>query len=90
MIDIKNLENNLGKLTGLDFESALKRSKTLGDTSPIPQLSTQFQLELASIALGVNSNELKNLPLKKYAKILSTVQIYITNFSDEETDVAEQ
>lgn len=89
MIDIKNLEPNLEKLTGLDYEAALQRAKTLGDTSPIAQLSSKFQLELASIALGVNSNELKNLPLKKYAQVISTVQLFLTNFSAEDEVAAE-
>ena len=89
MIDIKNLEPNLEKLTGLDYEACLKRSKTLGDTSAIPQLSTTFQLELAAKALGVNSNELKTLPLKKFAQVISTVQLFLTNFSDEDEVAAE-
>lgn len=82
-MDISKLNEGLEKLTGIDFESAEKRVRTVGDTTPIIQLSVKFQLELAAIALGTNANEIKALPIRKFNQILSRTQNFLYDFSDE-------
>ena len=86
-MDITKLDEGLDKLTGLDFEAAEKNARSLGDTTPVIQLSSKFQTELAATALDVNPNEIKALPLKKFNQILSKVQNFLYDFSDE-TEIA--
>lgn len=85
MFSIEELNAGLEKLTGADFEDAEKRVRSLGDVTPIISLSTKFQIELAAIALETNANELKALPVKKYAQIANAVSTFLFDISETET-----
>lgn len=90
-MDIKfdELEEKLEGLTGADFEAVQKNFKLKNPNFVgVAQLDTGFQAELAANALGVNVNELKALPLRKYNKILQAVSRFL--FSDLEQDEVAQ
>ena len=90
MIDIKNLETELEKLTGTDFLQAEKETRA-GNTDFIGvlQLSPKFQLNIAARALNVNPHELENLPLKKFSKILTVTSNFLFSDLAEETTPAD-
>lgn len=86
-IDINDLQDKLENLTGLDFEKAQKnfKAKYKDDSFGVIQLNSNFQIELAALALDENPNELKNLPLKKYVSLCNEVQRFLFADSVEET-----
>ena len=91
MIDITKLEEGLENLSGLDFETAAKnfKKKHSKDSYGVIQLNTKFQIEVAAMALGVNTNELKELPLKKYSRVCKTVQDFLFDDGDESEDATD-
>lgn len=77
MIDMKALEAGLPALTGYDFQTAEKKARMEGDNTPIISLSSIFQVELAAIAMGTTSVELKTLKIKDYNKIIQAVNAFL-------------
>ena len=87
-INIDELEDKLNSLTGADFEAAQKNFKLKNPNFVgVTQLESAFQIELAAMALGINANELKALPLRKYNKILRVVNSFLFTDSDEDETV---
>lgn len=85
MLDVKNLEEKLESLTGYDYETARRYFRLKNkDFFGVEQLNSEFQAEVAALALGANVNELKELPMKKYAKICNGVQRFLISSDDEE------
>ena len=84
-IDITNLEEKLQGLTGNDFADAENEERLSGNIMPMIQFSTGFLVRLAARALGVNYNEIKNLPLNEYTRITSKVSNFLFSTSDEDT-----
>ena len=89
MLDVKMLNEKLEGLTGYDYETARRHFKLKNkDFFGVEQLNSEFQAEIAALALGVNVNELKELPMKKYSRICNEVQRFLVS-SDAEEDAAE-
>ena len=84
MVDIKNLAGKLDELTGNDFEAVEREERSAGNNAIDVSLSKSFQARLAARALGVNPHEIKDLPLKKYSKVIVTVVSFL--FNDTETE----
>ena len=84
-VDIKKLEEGLGKLSGLDFETAERQERAEGNNYPDVSFTKSFQAKLAAIALGVPFADIKELPLKKYAQVVQTVMnfLFVTSDADE-------
>lgn len=85
-INFDELEEKLEGLTGLDFEQAQKsfKAKYKDESFGVVQLNSKFQIELAAVAIGVNANDLKSLPLKTYSKLCNKVQNFLLNDSEPE------
>lgn len=86
MIDTTNLREKLQNLTGRDFEEVEREERLVGNISPDMSLSKSFQARLAAKALGVNINELKDLPANKYARITLEVFNFLFSNSEEEEE----
>ena len=84
MVDVSNLKEKLNNLTGLDFEECEKEERTAGNNSVDVSLSKSFQARLAARALEVNPYEIKELPLKKYSKVVMEVMTFL--FGDLEKE----
>lgn len=84
MIDITNLTEKLNSLSGLDFEECEAEERKIGNNSIDITFSKSFQARLAARALGCNPHDIKNLPLRKYSKVVTGVLTFL--FSDSEAD----
>ena len=83
-IDLSKLEAGLERLTGRDYESAERMARMQGDATPMIQYSSSFQAALAATALGVTNAELKELPIKMYAKVIGRVTSFLFEDSVKE------
>ena len=83
-IDLSKLETGLESLTGRDYESAERMARMQGDATPMIQYSSSFQAALAATALGVTNAELKELPIKMYAKVIGRVTSFLFEDSVKE------
>lgn len=79
-VDISDLTKKLDDLTGLDFEECENEERLTGTRSVDVTFSKSFQARLAARALGVNPFEIKELPLKQYARVTTQVMSFL--FSD--------
>lgn len=86
MVDITKLEENLEKLSGRDFSSVEKESRSSGNNAIVLTTSSDFQARLAARALKVNPNDILDLPLKKYNQTLLIVTNFLFATSDENAD----
>ena len=86
MVDITKLEENLEKLSGRDFSSVEKESRSAGNNAIVLTTSSDFQARLAARALKVNPNDILDLPLKKYNQTLLIVTNFLFATSDENAD----
>lgn len=84
-INFDELEQKLEGLTGLDYKTARKNFMAKNkDFVGVINLNSDFQIELAAIALNENANELTNLPLKKYAALCNFIQRFLLSGADSE------
>ena len=84
-VDISNLAEKLNELTGLNFEECEKEERNVGNNAVDVTFSKSFQARLAAKALDVNVWEIKELSLKQYAKVTTTVMTFLFGSADEET-----
>ena len=85
MFSIKELEENLEKLTGEDYLQAEK--DTLASSNNfigVMQLNTRFQLNVAAMAFKANPHDLTKLPLKKFSRILSVTSNFLLSHLDDD------
>ena len=87
MIEIEKLEEGLNNLRGLDYIAAAKEERATGNSNVLLNTDEKFQMRLAAKALGVNHNDLNELPLKQYLKVQQKVFTFLFNTAsdDEET-----
>lgn len=86
MVDVSNLTEKLEELKGYDFEAVEKEERTAGNIAVNISMTPSFQSRLAARALGVNPHDIKELPLKKYSKVMLEVFSFLFGGS-EETEV---
>jgi len=86
MVDITKLKENLEKLSGRDFSSVEKESRSAGNNAVVLTTSSDFQARLAARALKVNPNDILDLPLKKYNQTLLIVTNFLFGTLDENAD----
>lgn len=84
MVDTSNLTEKLDNLTGLDFEEVEKDERIAGNNSVDVTFSKSFQARLAARALNCNPYEIKELPLKKYNKVVTEVMSFLFAPSEKE------
>lgn len=84
-IDISKLDEGLNKLRGLDFEQCEAQERAAGNTFPELSFNKSFQARLAARALDVPTADIKELPLKQFAKVTQAVFNFLFNTSDAET-----
>ena len=88
-INYEELGEKLEGLSGLDYRNARKNFMAKNkDFVGLLNINSDFQIEIAAIALGENANDLTNLPLKKYVRLCNFVQRFLLNNSDEEETAA--
>lgn len=88
MVDISKLEEGLNKLRGLDFEQVETRVRAKNPTAVEVSLLKEFQARLAAKALGVPYEDVVELPLKEYTRVVQTVFNFLFAISGEETPSA--
>ena len=84
MVDTSNLTEKLNELKGLDFEECERDERTSGNNSVDVTFSKSFQARLAARALNCNPYEIKELPLKKYNKVVTEVMTFLFAPSEKE------
>ena len=89
-IDISNLTEKLGELTGLDFEEVEKEERRSGNVSVDVSFTKSFQARLAARALGVNPHDIKELPLNKYARVTTETMAFLFGDSEKEETPSKQ
>ena len=85
MVDITKLEEKLNGLRGLDFDAAEAQERAAGNNYPDVSFTKGFQIRLAAIALGVTPAELKELPLRQYARLCTRVSAFLFGSLEDET-----
>lgn len=88
MADISKLEEGLNKLRGLDFEQVETRVRAKNPTAVEVSLLKEFQARLAAKALGVPYEDIVEMPLKEYTKVVQAVFNFLFAISGEETPSA--
>lgn len=83
-MNFDNLEEKLNSLTAADFESAEKAERNAGNNYADVAFTKSFQLRLAAIALGINYNELRTLPITKAYNVTSRVFAFLVLGSTSE------
>lgn len=84
MVDTSNLKEKLEKLRGVDFEECERDERSAGNNAVDVTLSKSFQARLAAKALGCNPYDIKELPLKKYSKVVMEVMTFLFGTSETE------
>lgn len=84
-MDISKLNEKLGELRGLDFELAEAQERAAGNTFPDVSFTKGFQARLAALALGVPTADIKELPIKQFMQVCSTVFNFFYSTSADET-----
>ncbi|MBR4903700.1 MAG: hypothetical protein IKZ53_03440 [Selenomonadaceae bacterium] len=84
-IDFEKLDVGLNNLRGFDFEAVSKEERATGNTSVLMATDEKFQIRLAARALGINVNDIRELPLKTFVKVQQRVFNFLFGTSGEET-----
>ena len=87
MVDISKLEDGLSKFTGRDFQNADKACRVAGNVTPFLTTTPEFQSRLAARALNMNPNDITDLPIKEYNRILLTVTNFLFGTLDENVEI---
>lgn len=86
-IDMKQLEEGLSNLRGLDFEAAENFVRRKNVAVAEISFSKEFQARLAAAALKVPYEDVAELPLRQYAQVTQAVFNFLFAPSENETPV---
>ena len=87
MIDFSKLEEGLSKLTGRDFQAADKACRVAGNVTPFLTTTPEFQTRLAARALNINPNDITDLPIREYNRVLLSVTNFLFGTLDETAEI---
>lgn len=84
-IDIDNLNEALQGLTGNDFAECERAERAAGNFTAMLQYSSSFLARLGAMALKMNPNEVKRLPINQYVQLTSAVGGFLFTTSEEDS-----